>query len=192
MFKEKLHIWINAKRRGGRLPARSRISSKRGVTLVELLIAMLILTLVCIAWLQIIGIQSARREARRREAVERLAGIMDAFMYCYKGGGLNTGDYRMTTFQDKIKFEYVSDSKESASAQPVFDTEVSPVGYRLTVLQIRDLASKTGQSYSFTEEWKITTPRMPQYWLLGRLYDGYGDIDAVGEPFFSLPVCMGY
>ena len=68
----------------GKISDRTCIASRRGVTLVELMISMLILSIVCISWLQIIGIQSARKEARRREAVERLAGMMDAFMYCNK------------------------------------------------------------------------------------------------------------
>ena len=81
---DKFHRRGEAEGRGVASPAKSGASAHSGVSLVELLIAMFILALVCIAWLQIIGIQSARKEARRREAVERLSGMMDAFLYCYR------------------------------------------------------------------------------------------------------------
>jgi prepilin-type N-terminal cleavage/methylation domain-containing protein len=102
------HKCGNIKHRGENLPGGFTFSSRRGVTLVELMIAMLILTIVCISWLKIIGIQSARKEARRREAVERLAGMMDAFMYEMRKGG-NVGrqgaTYKIKMEGDVIRFE---------------------------------------------------------------------------------------
>lgn len=95
----------NVKRRGGFLPGRLRVAARRGVTLVELMIAMLILTIVCLSWFEILSIQSAKREALRREGVERLAGMMEAFIASFylpdgsqaalysEDGGIKIGDF---------------------------------------------------------------------------------------------------
>ncbi|MGN0854784.1 MAG: prepilin-type N-terminal cleavage/methylation domain-containing protein [Kiritimatiellia bacterium] len=162
------------RKRGGRsLRARVRLHARRGVTLVELMIAMLILAIVCVAWLEIIGVQSARREARRREAVERLAGMMDAFLYVYKSKSVSPGCYQMTS-GSTLLFEQVS----TATAFPLYESDVSPIGYRLDVVTTANLSDAA----LFTGDWT-------KKWLVGKLYDRSGS-DA-GEPFFTLPVYIG-
>ena len=176
----------NVKRRGGILPGRLRNASRRGVTLVELMISMLILAIVCILWLQIIGIQSARKEARRREAVERLAGMMDAFMYCNKSKtSFSEKEYSIAAGTNTLEFP-VSSNKNYV--YPIYEeldkngSRVSPIGYRLYVVEKGNL----DEAVSFGDSWGKCK------WLVGELYDCHGcSTDEAGKPFFVLPVCLG-
>ena len=176
----RFHIRGTAKRRGGNLPARLRFSAHRGVTLIELMISMLILTLVCVAWLEIIGIQSAKKEARRREAVERLAGKMDAFMYEVEKNfdlsnvdDLPSGAYVM--LENEGSMPELDLGKDSEVCR-MFEDGSSPIGYQLIV----DADLPNGFA-----GWNGCR------WLEGRLYSQYGVKDAVGRPFFTLRVCLG-
>lgn len=176
MIARLFHRNENAKRRGDFPPGCSRFTSRRGVTLVELMIAMLILTIVCLSWLKIIGIQSAKREARRREAVERLSGMMDAFMYIRKLS-VTPGSYEMDDSQEgQVKFAKAADSE----VHRMFEGDLSPVGYKLDVVSQSSLPG----SDRFTG-WN------GKKWLVGRLYDRSGDIDSIGKPFFTVMVCLG-
>lgn len=183
----KFHRGGTGKRRGDGLPARLRFAARRGVTLVELMIAMLILAIVCIAWLEIIGIQSARREARRREAVERLAGMMDAFLYVNMGNdALATNTYyrlNMTNLVGSLTFE----SCGRDVVNPMFESAVSPIGYQLHVVDRKDLADSDMFTGWDARGKNVNAP----LWLQGRLYDGNGEVGECGKPFFALPVCMG-
>lgn len=167
------HIRSASKRRGDTLPARLRFVARRGVTLVELMIAMLILTIVCISWLEIIGIQSARKEARRREAVERLAGMMDAFMYEQKSVSSfsSCGYYIEDEGNGNISFP------KTDRVMPVFEEDVSPIGYQLRVVKSTDPLVK-----DMIENWGN------KYWLIGLLYDRTDIEPAPGNEFFKLPV----
>ena len=141
---------------------------------------MLILTIVCIAWLQIIGIQSARKEARRREAVERLAGVMDAFMYKYKQSSPAEGVYAMS-MQGGNVIDFMKDASTN-DVHALFDGDISPVGYQLSVVpqsQLQD-ADKFGNNWG------------GRRWLVGRLYNRSNcTVDDAGRPFFTLPVYLG-
>ncbi len=183
MTTDQFHMVNEVKRRGGSLPGRLRISSRRGVTLVELLISMLILTIVCIAWLQIIGIQSARKEARRREAVERLAGMMDAFMYVNRSVVDYDGyEANIRTNSNLISF---ARDRSKKKVHPMFDDGSSPIGYQLIVVDKNDLPNGA----MFTG-W-TSGGRGGGKWLVGRLFNSNGILEDVGAPFFALPVCLG-
>ena len=157
---------------------------RRGVTLVELMISMLILAIVCIAWLQIIGIQSARKEARRREAVERLAGMMDAFLYEYRETSPSVASYYMEKQgSGNAGFSRI-DFKTAAKGEvhPIFEGDVSPVGYQLCVVQKSNLPN----------EEKFVNWGSGK-WLVGKLYNRSDCLETeAGKPFFTLPVCMGF
>ena len=155
--------------------------ARRGVTLVELMVSMLILTVVCLAWLEIVGVQSARREARRREAVERLAGMMDAFLYEKRSGGVGTGGYRMEMHAASGTLAFHPDAGTN-TVHALFDPAVSPVGYQLCVVTQAGLPADA----------RPTGWAAAHRWLVGRLYDGNGPVREVGRPFFTLPVCLGF
>ncbi len=182
MIRTQFHARSDARRRGESLPVRLRFASRHGVTLVELMISMLILAIVCIAWLQIIGIQSARKEARRREAVERLVGVMDAFMYVNKNVRLSPGFYFMNIIGGELSFS----KDELNSVRPIFDDDVSPIGYQLQV------CAKSGLPYqSLFWGWDPLPRASAPQWLVGRLYNSSGLVSDLGKPFFSVPVCLG-
>lgn len=154
---------------------------------------MLILAIVCVAWLEIIGIQSARKEARRREAVERLSGMMDAFMYIYKARvDVRTGDilqksgYAMV--QDGSELHFVPDESKSV-VYPMFEENVSSIGYRLLVVASSDsnLDSHVKEMLKEMKNWGEGNTS----WLIGLLYDSNGNVNDVGRPFFTLPIHLG-
>lgn len=139
---------------------------------------MLILTIVCTAWLEIIGIQSAKKEARCREAVDRLSGMMDAFCYL-KGSGqpVAYGSYYITNSFNNL----VVNGGDATLVYPMFRDEVSPIGYQLRVVRKRDLPDADG-----FEGWSTGSR-----WLVGQLYSQNGITNDVGNPFFTLSVCLG-
>lgn len=181
MVKLKFRQKSRAKRRGKHFPERLRIDARRGVTLVELMISMLILAIVCIAWLQIIGIQSARKEARRREAVERLAGMMDAFMYDRRASLPSTGSYAVTLADNRLSI--LKDASTNV-VHSVFDNSISSIGYQLCVVSTAVGLPK----YQKFKNWDDELAKCR--WLVGRLYDASGLVSDVGSPFFTLPVCL--
>ena len=164
---------------------------RRGVSLIELLVAMLILALVCVAWLEIIGIQSARKEARRREAVERLAGMMDAFMQMNQfTPEISAGKYCMNTNGiNKIYFEIVSGGIVRMFGKELTShglDDVSPIGY---ILEVTDDVSEPFGKYNTYNGKTEKAGRC----LIGKLYN-HADEDAEksGNLFFSLPVGLGW
>jgi len=172
---------------------------KRGVTLVELMISMLILAIVCIAWLQIIGIQSARKEARRREAVERLVGMMDAFMRV-KYPTFEKGCYHVYHTNNVCHMELGRESKidfnidDGTVIHPVFANDVSAIGYQFCVVDKTNLGKQDKKFVRWEKftGWDKTDRDHPyRYWLVGMLYDRSGNVEEVGKPFFTLPVCLG-
>ena len=156
------------------------MANRRGMTLVELLVSMLILTLVCLAWLEIIGVQSARRESRRREAVERLPGMMDAFLYEYRNKAFSAGtSYKMVMNAAARSLEFES-TKTTNVVHALFDASISSIGYQLCVVNKKDIP----QARLFGDNWGGSP------WLIGRLYERNGAVADAGKPFFTLPVCM--
>lgn len=148
------------------------------MTLVELMISMLILTIVCTAWLEIIGIQSAKKEARRREAVERLSGMMDAFAYLKRSERpLAYGSYYVTSSFNNLEIK----GGDASVAYPMFADGASPIGYQLRVVTKSDLPRANG-----FEGWSSGSR-----WLVGQLYSQNGTTNDVGSPFFTLSVCLG-
>ena len=150
----------------------------------ELLVSVLILTIVCIAWMQIIGMQSARKESRRREAVERLAGMMDAFLYYHRNTKSFKSYYSVETSANMLTVKSCGDNSD---VHAVFDGDVSPVGYQLSVVAKDDLPN----SARFGGNWDPSSDTSSK-WLVGRLYNRSNcTTNDAGRPFFTLPVCLG-
>ena len=156
------------------------MANRRGMTLVELLVSMLILTLVCLAWLEIIGVQSARRESRRREAVERLPGMMDALLYEYRNQAFSAGtSYKMVMNEAAHSLVFES-TKTTNVVHALFDSSISSIGYQLCIVNKKDVPGGS----LFGDNWGSSP------WLVGRLYERSGAVSDAGKPFFTLPVCM--
>ena len=143
------------------------IKGSPGYSLVEFLVAMLILALVSLSWLTIIQVQSANRESYRREAVERLAGMMDVISQ----RGLDI-DVRQSAvvfrFKDGIMTES-TDSDEVKTVVPLFLPSESSIGYRLMAKKFSDVKALIPEAGSFMEK------RAPV--LVGELFEQSGTLD---------------
>ena len=180
MMEQKFYRHEDGKRQVGRLPWRLPMSAHRGMTLVELMISMLILAIVSISWLKIIGIQSARKEARRREAVERLAGMMDAFLYMSRDTSFAVNAYY--TIKTNANRTIAVEST-NGTIQAMFEGDISPIGYQLQVVA----KSQLDNHAEFGDNWSNCK------WLVGRLYNRSNCSEAdARKPFFTLPVCLGF
>ncbi len=202
------HARSDAGRRGESLPVRLRFASRRGVTLVELLIAMLILAIVCMSWFEILSIQSAKREALRREGVERLAGMMEAFLASFTlQNGISSvtlnciGDFQngdavlynpdaLAGDGDFMFSRILSSDPGSKTIRPIFsDSEIregrlgaaSP-GYRLHVGML-GTDSNSVMDYNVARDGQ-TNPLMMSgaKILVGDLFERTGEIDSADAP----------
>lgn len=207
MAVEGSHCCGVGKRRGDNLPARLRFVARRGVTLIELLIAMLVLAIACVAWLRIIGIQSARKEARRREAVERLAGMMDAFMAQSSDGRIAIGTggsskkivdqmnhnksyYKVERNSTGLVFDFSTSTQaelfDSARIELEPELDLSPIRYQLYVTP----------KGSLEDEAELGNGWGDKIWLVGKLYDlkdmQNGVLMSTDHPFFTLKVRLWY
>lgn len=200
------------KRRGENLPGRLRVAARRGVTLVELMIAMLILAIVCLSWFEILSIQSAKREALRREGVERLAGMMEAFLASfYLPNGVsadtlnNIGDFTpgdavfynpsaLVSGKGYIFKRLLSSSSETEKIFPIFsDDEIkdgslgstSP-GYRLHIGKLGDGSNRTDvMDFELSKDGQSDVScLMPSdsTILVGDLFERAGEIDEINPP----------
>ena len=145
-----------------------------GYSLVEFLVAMLILALVSLSWLTIIQVQSANRESYRREAVERLAGMMDVIsMYGLAGNGFKAGT--AWAFEDGNLIS-LADGK---AVKPIFDPVESSIGYRLRIKkasEVNDLISYGNISEKNSEESLLpATGASPV--LVGELFEQSGTLE---------------
>jgi hypothetical protein len=183
---------IEIERRGESLPGCSRFSAKSGVTLVELMISFLILTIVCLSWFEILSIQSAKREALRREGVERLAGMMETFAASINMEGkiessnVEIGEYifEATNVIRGVGYAFTKQTKENSIDElfdPVMDggaySSAACPGYRLYVKKLKDIKeimdynilSQGGMLKSLAKQQKV---------LVGELFKKAGVLDA--------------
>lgn len=175
----RFHIRDAHKRRGGLLPARLRFSAHRGVTLVELLVALLILFFVCASWPTIFQVLSTNRESYRREAVERLAGMMDVISQ----EGLKSRGYQRNTY-----WHFGSDGRPIPATSPLqvfgiaessFNQSESPLGYRLRIKQLKDvkygwIGSESRETVSDDTEQGCLRDSAPV--LIGELFEQHGTL----------------
>ena len=167
----RFHIRGAAKRRGGILPARLRFSARRGMSLVELMVAMLVLFFVCVSWLTIFQIQSANRESYRREAVERLAGMMDVISQ----QGFNS-QYASETSWSFCEGKPTRQTN-SRIVNPVFEPTESSLGYRIRIKKssaASDLISYNRNIAEDDSEAVVLTGNSPV--LIGELFEQSGTL----------------
>ena len=101
----------------------------------ELLVAMLIFCCVCASWPTIFQVQSANRESYRREAVERLAGMMD--VVSRQDGLLQNFKYgRSLHFEGGM---LISEQGNGKVVRNMFDERDSTIGYRLRIKRFSEV-----------------------------------------------------
>lgn len=106
------------------------IKGSSGYSLVEFLIAMLILALVSLSWLTIAQVQSANRESYRREAVERLVGMMDVVSL----KKTSSSDFKSNK---NIAWRFDDGQPNNADVKavhPLFGSDESSIGYRIRAM----------------------------------------------------------
>ena len=165
------------------------------------MIGFLILTIICISWFTIAQIQSAKKEALRREAVERLAGMMDAFTeYSIWSDAINNANDPVGCSwwfdEERIQFKERGSNLVSKmfESEPVWDSDqrrwkleaISPIGYRLYITCLEDYIKSRSHRRDDYLNWSDT-----DYVLVGELYDRNGDISEVGSPFCSFKIFLG-
>lgn len=171
------------------------IKGSPGYSLVEFLVAMLILALVSLSWLTIAQVQSANRESYRREAVERLAGMMDVISQ-------QGWDYEKYTIGSAWCFKggLPEKSSDARTVNPVFSQTESMIGYRLTVRGVKDVGDLISRSVEDSQKERNVLSRGNPPVLIGELFDQFGTLDReeyganettnLGERFWRVAVVL--
>jgi prepilin-type N-terminal cleavage/methylation domain-containing protein len=151
---------------------RSAVSSARGASgfsLVELLVATVIIVIVFISWLRISNFQAIRKESLRRAAIEKAAGYLD---YMVDQGGTTAGEAYTISFSGTYSVGPPSDPSDASYRIPPLFEESDPIGYVLRVVQ------------DYQVNW-------PGRWAVIQLYDEHGvSVSDAGRPFSTMSVFM--
>jgi type II secretory pathway pseudopilin PulG len=159
-----------------------------GFSLVELLVATLLLVIIFIGWLNICNFQAIRKESLRRLAVEKAAGYLDIMASSGK-----TVDFYEISFDGS---QYHIDKKNNNAQEggtpiwprPMFDP-VEPIGYVLEVIN-----NYTNQPHGEPPGWPNGSR-----WAVIRLYDQHGtglknpdyiETNTGEKPFSTMSIFM--
>ncbi len=163
-----------------------------GFSLVELLVASVIIVIIFIAWLRIANFQAVRKESLRRLAIEKAAGYLDV-MTVERPGSL--GQYRIAFTNDA----YVADALDPAEAgitQHLFEVEVvetingNTVTNRVPKLGSPGYVLRVMTTAAITDilahdDWP------PGNWALIQLYDEHGvTTNDAGRVFSTMSVFL--
>lgn len=146
------------------------IKGSPGYSLVEFLVAMLILALVSLSWLTIAQVQSANRESYRREAVERLAGMMDAISQL----GLSYVPGTALQFKDGQP-QKLSGVNGRMTVNPLFGPTESSLGYRLRVKELEEVGDLMSLQRENDRELSVLEAYSPV--LVGEVFEQWGTLD---------------
>jgi prepilin-type N-terminal cleavage/methylation domain-containing protein len=151
--------------------------ARRGFSLVELLIATLLIVIIFLGWLQIANFQAIRKESLRRLALEKAAGYLDVMSQLRPGAG----QYRINFDGDT----YMAVVEQSALPLPLFtnanESSSSP-GYVLRVMPTSQITSILPH-----QDWPPAGR-----WALIELYDQHSlPTNESGRVFSRLSVFLG-
>lgn len=156
------------------------MKARSGLTLVELLVALVISCIVFSAWMNICNIQAVRKESLRFEAVERAAGILDMVnLDKFLNKSPKQGYYSLPVPFDLNtgKLNLLSGADQNW-VWPLFmnqDPARFPIGYRIRV----DISGETG------DDWEDGV------WVFVELYDRHSAMDVeAGSSFCILKVLV--
>lgn len=149
-------------RLGSVVPGGFHGHAQAGFSLVELLVAMLLIVIIFTAWFRIGNFQTIRKESLRRVALEKAAGYLDIMAGCSS----NSGAYRIVFEANDYEVQ-----EASGLVQPM-GSPLDPVGY---VLRVEERAATNG--------WPASR------WATIRLYDEHG-ISPTNTSFSQLSVYM--
>ncbi|NCC58868.1 MAG: prepilin-type N-terminal cleavage/methylation domain-containing protein, partial [Synergistales bacterium] len=117
-------------RPGSVVPGGFHGHAQAGFSLVELLVAMLLIVIIFTAWFRIGNFQTIRKESLRRVALEKAAGYLDIMAGCSS----NSGAYR-------IVFNNAYEVQEASGLVQPMGSPLDPVGY---VLRVEERAATNG------------------------------------------------
>lgn len=145
---------------------------RAGFSLVELLVASMIIVIIFIAWLRIANFQAVRKESLRRLAIEKAAGYLDVMAELRPGEGTYqivfdpTNSYTTTSAQNEVV--------------PLFEDQPGSPGYVLRVMptdEITDILAHDG--------WPDGR------WAIIQLYDEHGvPTNEAGRVFSTMSVYL--
>jgi prepilin-type N-terminal cleavage/methylation domain-containing protein len=160
---------------------RSAVSSARGASgfsLVELLVATVIIVIVFISWLRISNFQAIRKESLRRAAIEKAAGYLD---YMVDQGGTTAGKAYTISFSGTYSVGPPSDPSDASYRIPPLFEESDPIGYVLRVVQ----------DWPHQANWPVGHGWPNSRWAVIQLYDEHGvSVSDAGRPFSTMSVFM--
>jgi prepilin-type N-terminal cleavage/methylation domain-containing protein len=152
--------------------------SRKGFTLVELMVAALLIVIIFVAWLRIANFQAIRKESLRRVAIEKAMGYLDYIAGDSQLVTAGTAGYcrvRDGAVYSKEWYPGLNDPY----VEPLFRADES-IGYLLTV------ATRV-QAGLEHENWPDNG-----YWAVIALYDKHGvHASEAGRVFFKLSSYMG-
>ena len=161
-------------------------SRSAGFSLVELLVATMLLAIIFVGWLTICNFQPIRKEALRRLAIEQAAGYLD--FLAASDAGVNPGHLYRVSFEHGV-YSYDSLPKTSECwPWPMFYSK-DPIGYTI------DVVKPTHEGFpGHTGDW-ATSAGHAFNWAVIRLYDrhscGLALLDERGEnPFSTMSILM--
>ena len=148
--------------------------SRRGFTLVELMVSLFIVGIVMLGWWRIMNATAPYREAQRRAAVEVAAGILDIFPDPDVQTPTNGGFWKVEP--DCRIIPYAPTASDSVPPRLRFPDGWLPVGspLRYTLRTTRVAANAAGW-----RKWSKPGSVTPRWWAKIELWNGE---DAVSHP----------
>ncbi len=144
-----------------------RHKGRAGFSLVEILVATVILVIIFTGWLRIANFQAIRKESLRRAAIEKAAGYLDVMV-----GSPSLSDkryYRINWTNSNFKV----DEAEDEHVYELFNNDLL-IGYTLQVL------------LNYQEDWPAGSK-----WAVIKLYDRNGIPETeAGRPFSTMSVLI--
>jgi hypothetical protein len=157
--------------------------ARRGFSLVELLVATILLIIIFIGWLQIANFQAIRKESLRRLALEKAAGYLDVMSELRPGAGQYRIDFRDNTYN-------MAEVEPFALPLPLFtnasESSSSP-GYVLRVVRNQDISDETEIAHlGWTNNIeRVFGGELQTYWAIIELYNETHQLD---RPFSRMSV----
>jgi type II secretory pathway pseudopilin PulG len=140
-----------------------------GFSLVELLVASLIIMIIFISWLRIANFQAVRKESLRRLAIEKAAGYLDVMAERRE----NIGVYRIVFTNNS--YAVLAPVPGNAYVQPLFKNIVGSPGYVLKVMPTSAITNILPHG-----GWPPAGR-----WAIIRLYDAYEVLESEAGRAFS-------
>jgi len=150
----------------------ARRQASDGFSLIEIMVATVVMVIIFIGWLRIANFQAVRKESLRRAAIEKAAGYLD-FIFDVPSL-LPNQYYRVSWTNGQYEATHLTSGKELV--QPLFE-EFEAMGYTLQILE----DYQTGWSPS---------PGLNR-WAVIRLYDQHDVLmDNAGRPFSTMSIFL--